>query len=132
ANALLPEFGTQADRPRMHAAHVSVMRAVRHIECAGRHYERNVRQVRPAVVGVVQDSDVAGFERELVERRADGHRHRSEMHGHVVAHGDYVAAAVKYRARIVAPLFDIRREGGTPERRAHLFGYGMKYVAEDR
>src|SRR5205085_10538132 len=48
-------------------------------------------------------------------------RHRAEMDGHVVALRDDSAPSVEDGARIVAPLFDVGREGRAPECDAHLF-----------
>ena len=54
------------------------------------------------------------------------------MHRHVVAHGNHPALAVEHRAGIVAPLLDVGRERGAPQRRAHLFGDGMHGALKDR
>src|SRR5580765_1847115 len=53
------------------------------------------------------------------------------MHGHVVAHGHHFAQAVKHRAGVVAPLFDIGRKSGAPQRRTHLFRNRVKDTFED-
>src|SRR5438445_10852247 len=53
------------------------------------------------------------------------------MHGHVVAHGHNFARAVKHRAGVVAPLFDIGRKRGAAQRRAHLFRNRVEKTFED-
>src|ERR1700752_742907 len=53
------------------------------------------------------------------------------MNGHVVAHGQDIAARIKYGAGVVAPLLDVGREGGTPERGAHFFRDGMEEIFEN-
>jgi len=53
------------------------------------------------------------------------------MDRHVIALRYHIAVAIKNRAGIVAPLFDVRRIGRSFERRAHFFGDGMKQAFED-
>jgi hypothetical protein len=53
------------------------------------------------------------------------------VNGHVIAHGDNFALAVENCAGIIAPLFDVGRKCGPPQRRSHLFRYGVKDVFED-
>src|SRR5258708_35801797 len=45
------------------------------------------------------------------------------MHGHVIALRNNAPISVKNRAGVIAPLFDVGRERGAPQRRAHLFRY---------
>ena len=56
--------------------------------------------------------------------RSNRHRHRAEMHGHMIALSDQYAFAIEDCARVIAPLFDVRREGRPPQTHAHLFGDG--------
>src|SRR4051812_33177687 len=44
------------------------------------------------------------------------------MHRHVIALGDECAFAVEDGTRIIAPLFDVGREGRASQADAHLFG----------
>ena len=53
------------------------------------------------------------------------------MHWHVIAHRDHLARAVEHRARIIATLFDIRRERSSTQRRTHLFGDRVKDVLKN-
>src|SRR5437588_653386 len=53
------------------------------------------------------------------------------MHGHVVAHRDHFTRAVKYRAGIVATLFDVGGKRGAPQRGAHLFRNRVEKTFED-
>ena len=62
-----------------------------------RHDQRYVRQVRPAAKGIVQHDHIAGVKIAVLDRRRNRHRHRSQMHRHVIAHGDYLAAGVEDR-----------------------------------
>ena len=41
-----------------------------------------------------------------------------------------IAGRVEYRARVIATLLDVRREGGAPQRSAHLFGNGVEEMLE--
>ena len=53
------------------------------------------------------------------------------MNRHVIAHGEDIARGVKYGAGVVAPLFDVGREGGTAECGAHFFRDRMEEIFED-
>src|ERR1700722_12175942 len=53
------------------------------------------------------------------------------MHRHMIAHRDYLTRAIEHRAGIIAPFLDIRRECGTPQRRAHLLRNGVIQVLEN-
>src|SRR5690348_16786062 len=53
------------------------------------------------------------------------------MHGHVVAHGDNFARAVKHRAGIIAPFLDVGRKRGAAQGSAHLFRNGVEKTLED-
>ncbi len=53
------------------------------------------------------------------------------MHRHVVSHGNDLTTAVENRARVIAALFDVGREGGSLERGSHLFGDGVIEILED-
>jgi hypothetical protein len=48
----------------------------------------------------------------------------------VVAHRDHLAVAIKYRAGLIAPLFDVGRKRGPPQRGAHLLGNGVEEILE--
>src|ERR1019366_8457563 len=53
-----------------------------------------------------------------------------KMHGHVIAHRQYVPFSVKHRARIVTAFLDIRRKCRPAQTRAHLLCHGMVEVLE--
>src|SRR6516225_8937057 len=53
------------------------------------------------------------------------------MYGHVIAHGERFAGTVEHRARVVATLLDVGREGGTPQSSSHFLGDGVKQMLED-
>ena len=67
-----------------------------------------VRQVSAAAEGVVDHGDVAGRELEAVQGSAHGHGHGAQVDGHMIAHGDDSAVGIEHRARVIAPLLDIR------------------------
>jgi hypothetical protein len=48
----------------------------------------------------------------------------------VIAYRDHLASGVKYRARVIAALFDIGRKSGAAKRCSHLFGNRVKNVLE--
>src|SRR5690242_1406665 len=73
---------------------------------------------------IVHGDNVPGRELDLVQRSRDSHRHRTEMHGHVIALSDHAASGVEDSARIVTSLFDVWRECRAAQRNAHLFSNG--------
>ncbi len=91
----------------------------------------DVGEVRASAEGIVEHGDVAGREAQIGDGGAHRHRHRTQMHGHVIAHGESVAGGVEERARVVATLFDVGREGGATQRCAHLFGDGVEEMLEN-
>src|SRR6476661_2921175 len=72
---------------------------------------------------VVKNGDIAGAKRQHIDRRPYRHGHRSQMHWHVITHGDRLSLAIEHSARVIAALFNVGRESGAPERRAHLLGH---------
>ena len=57
--------------------------------------------------------------------------HRAEVDGDVLGLHDHPAALVEQRGRAVAPLLDVRGEGGADEHRAHLLGDRAQAAADD-
>ncbi len=53
------------------------------------------------------------------------------MHGHVIAHGNDVAARIKNRAGVIPPLLDIGRKCGATQSRSHLLRNGVIDVLKD-
>ena len=71
---------------------------------------RDIGQMSSAAEWIVQNGDVARFQIERTRGVLDRERHRAQMDGHVIAHGDGFAGCIVDGARIIAPLFNIRRE----------------------
>ncbi len=74
-----------------------------------RQHHRDVRQMRPSCVRIVQNRDVSRRKLNRRNRRLHAHRHRSQVNRHVVAHRNRAPAPVKHRARIIASLLDVWR-----------------------
>jgi hypothetical protein len=67
----------------------------------------------------------------VLNGRSDGHGHRATMHGHVVAHGNDLAARVEDGARVIAALLNVGRKRSAAERSAHLLSDGVVEVFEN-
>ena len=93
--------------------------------------EGNVGQMRPAAKWIVEHHHVARFHPAGINRGPHRHGHRPEMHWHVIAHRDYFTRAIKHGARIITPLFDVRRKRGPAQRRTHLLRNGVIQVLEN-
>ena len=93
--------------------------------------ERDVGEMRAAMERVVEHHDVAGFHREGVDCGPHGQGHCAEVHGHVIALRDRLAAFVVDRARIIEALLDVRREARPAQRHAHFLRDRKKQVLED-
>ena len=85
----------------------------------GHRDEREVRQVRAAGVRIVDGPDVAAG-RAVLHHGEDRVGHRPEMDGDVLGLRDHPPPVVEQRGRAVAPLLDVRGEGGAHQQRAHL------------
>jgi hypothetical protein len=123
-----------------HTADVGVVGPVGHVEqqAAGRTgfrkngaHERHVRQVCAALVRIVEDHCVARFHFHGAHGRPNRHGHRTQVNGHMIPLRHELAGSVEHGARVVPPFFDVGREGGTPQRDAHLFGHGGVKGFED-
>ena len=53
------------------------------------------------------------------------------MHGHMIAHGNDFARAIKNRAGIVSAFFDVGRKRRAAQGGAHLFRNGVEKTLED-
>ena len=95
-----------------------------------RRDRRDVGQMRSASKWIVDQSDVAFFEIERVHDRAHRQRHRAQMHRHVIAHGDRLAARIVDRAGVVAALLDVGRIGGLAQHHAHFLGDRSQQMPE--
>ena len=97
-----------------------------------RAHERDIREVRPAPERIVYTYHVARVQAsELLEGRLHAHRHRTEVHRHVVAHRDRAPRRIEERARVILALFDVRRKRGAFQGGAHFFSQGSEEMAED-
>jgi len=97
-----------------------------------RRDEREVGQVRAAVVGIVQEHGIPGLERRERQRRLDGARHGAEVHGDVRGLRHQPGVRVEHGARVVEPLGDVGRVRGAHERGAHLLGARREQAAVER
>src|SRR3954466_8716750 len=80
---------------------------------------------------VVDHRHIGGAEIQSLDGGPYGHRHRSKMEGDVVAHRNHLRITVKHRARVVATLANVWREGTAPQGCAHLLRDGMKELAKN-
>ena len=96
----------------------------------GARDERDVGEVRAARVRVVQNVDVVA--RGVPRRhRCDRVGHRAEVDGDVLGLRDHPPVGREERRRAVAPLLDVRREGGADEHGAHLLCNRPQRAADD-
>ena len=91
-----------------------------------RHHQGDVGQVGAPGKWIVEHRDVARLQPELIEGRPHRHGHRSQVHGHEVAHGQHPPRAIEHGAGIIAALLDVGGERRAAQRRAHLLGNGVE------
>jgi hypothetical protein len=92
----------------------------------------DVREVSAAVVGVVEDVDVAAAEVWVaLDHHLDRLAHRAQVDRHVRGVGDQAALRVEQRAGEVEPLLDVDRVRGGLQADAHLLGDRHEQVVED-
>ncbi len=91
----------------------------------------DVGQVRSAVIGIVDQDEVAVLEGQGGQGGLHGQGHGPEMDGDVRALGQRLAALVEDGAGIVLALLDVGGEGGAAQDGAHLLGHGDEEVLED-
>jgi hypothetical protein len=94
-------------------------------------YQRDVWQVCPASKGIVEHDYVTRLHLASADRGLHRHWHRSQVHGHVISHGNDFAVTIENRAGVVAPLFNVRRKCRAAQGRTHLFRDGMIKILED-
>src|SRR5208283_3321580 len=129
---------------RVGSAHIGVMSARCYVEVRTvprssptsaayihRRDQSNVRQMRSTAEGIVQHDHIAGSHFSCGNRSSNRHWHGAQMYGHVIAHSNDLAGAVKHGAGIVSPLLDVGRKCSSPQRSAHLFGDRVVKVFED-
>ena len=112
AYALLIDFAAKPHRPGISPAHIRMMRPRRNMKIgpsvgAGdsparfyihRRDQRDIGQMRAAAKRIVQHHNISWLHRARINRRPHRHRHRSQMHRHVVAHGNHFTRAIENRA----------------------------------
>ena len=92
----------------------------------------DVWEVGAAVVGVVEDVDVAAADvRVALDHHLDRLAHRAEVDRHVRGVGDQAAFTVEDRAGEVEALLDVDRVRGGLQAHAHLLGDRHEQVVED-
>ncbi len=136
--ALAVDVGGGSHRARLRTPHVRVVRTVRAVEVRARgsrevhrRDQGDVRQVRAARVGIVQQHDVPGTHLDPLDRGLVAHGGRAQMHRLVRGLADHAPVAVEQRAGEVAPLLDVGRERRALQRGAHLLRDGREQVVED-
>src|SRR5207248_3486177 len=87
-----------------------------------RHYGYQYRQVIAAVIGVVEEKDVALVNIALKEfgHRAGGKGQRADMDRHMLGLRDQAAVEVADRGREIAARIEDLRIGGAQHRLGHL------------
>ena len=121
------------------AADIGMVAAARHPEEDGaarlvedRRHNRDVWQVRTAIVGRVQHIDVVGAHR--VRARALHGRntlpHRAQMDGHMRRVGDQGAGSVEDGAGKIQPLLHVDRARTTLQQPAHFFDQRCEATGE--
>ena len=97
-----------------------------------RRDDGDVRQVRSAVIRVVEHIHIAGLHGAsvLANHGFDAFPHRAKMHRHVWRVGDQVAVGVKQGTAKVQSLLDIDRVSGVLQLQAHLLGDVHEQVVE--
>src|SRR6267154_6811612 len=87
--------------------------------------------MRAAAERIIEHDHVAGVESALLYSRSDRHRHGTEVHRHVIAHGNDLPSGIKHGARIVPALFDVGRKGSAAQSGPHLFSNRVVKIPED-
>ena len=139
ANAFLEDLGGVGRRgARRHAADVLVMRhrrADRDHASVGehRHHDGDVRQMRAAEIGVVEDPDVAlahRLERHVVQQPSHHRRQRAEMHRDGERLRQCLALQREQAGRGVQAFLHDGGEGAAHQRELHLVGDAVELVAQ--
>jgi hypothetical protein len=126
-------------RPGRDAADIGVMPARADEEPDGlaigvehRRDHRHVRQVRAAIVRIVQCHHVARLQRlaAQAQHRAHALAHRAEMHRHVRRVRHQAAVGVEDGAGKIQPLLDVYAHGRVLQHRAGLFRNVHEQVVE--
>src|SRR5439155_19077156 len=116
--------------PRLDAADVCVVGASDGEADVRARDERDVGEVRPARVGIVEDEDVFG-PGVVVHDGVDRVGHGAEVDGDVLGLRDHSTLLVEQGGRAVAPLLDVGGERGMDEDGAYFFGDRAERAAEN-
>jgi hypothetical protein len=71
-------------------------------------------------VRIIKDDDIAWTHLALFDGGTHRHRHRTQMHGHVIALRDQTTTTIKDGTGIIAALFDVWRKRRAAQADAHL------------
>ncbi len=96
-----------------------------------RGYQGDIWEMSSSAKRIVEHDHISRGEWASCNGGLHRHRHRPQMHRHVVAHGDHMAVGVKHSAGVIPALFYVGRECRAAQGRAHFFGDRMKNVLED-
>ena len=91
----------------------------------------DVRQMRAATERIIDQNQITRLEVKGLQGELDGERHGTQMHRHVIAHGDGAPVFVIYSAGIIPPLLNVGAEGSAAQDCPHFLCDGNKKVAED-
>lgn len=91
----------------------------------------DVREVSASAEWIVEHGDVAGMKLQVVHGRLHRHGHGAEVHRHVIAHCDNLAAGIKYRARIISTFLNVGGKSGSPQGCSHFFRNGVVEILEN-
>jgi hypothetical protein len=139
ANAFLPDLGgARVVGAVGGAADVMLVRPVdgpehRPIAHEDRQQHREVGQVIVAVIGIVEEEEIAGRDAVLEELGHRGHRPGQGAHvdRHVLGLGGQAPAPVEYRGREVAARVEDLGVGGAEHRLAHLLHDRFETMLDD-
>ena len=97
-----------------------------------RRDDGDVRQVRAAVVRVIQGKHIAGLHLAgvVADHGLDALAHRAQMHRHVRRVGNQMPLCVEQGTRKIQPLFDVHRVSRVLQLQAHLFSNVHEQVVE--
>ena len=104
---LRESLGSRGEASRLRSPHVRVVRTGDRVSEHRSRDDREVREVRPACIGIVEDPRLP-WSRIVSPHGGDGFRHRAEVHRDVLGLGHHAAGLVEESGRAVAALLDVR------------------------
>ncbi len=115
ANAFLEYFPPRAHGAGKGPPYIGVMGArsnikhrVRQVVDKHRKHQRDIGKMRSPSVRIIQNDHIAAPERQRFHCRFHRHRHGTEMHRHMVAHGNDPSLCIKNGAGVIAALNNVR------------------------